>query len=215
MLNPKSKKNTTRKKKRLEDILGAEQRYTPLEITLEDGTLGSADMAAAAPFVTKCKCILVVATMLLLLPIIVYFILNKSGFEISIHPKQTPPPQENQPPTITGVAQPKQATVPSSSTSKTVSDEEQSPTQDEPIDNEDIPTQKSNKPQKTVANNEPNEQHDNNSSSSRSRPIPSLAKIDGLKCANDLNTNYDETFQYFHEPDASFCRESNIVRPVC
>ena len=126
MLNPKSKKKNKRKKKRLEDVLGAEQRYTPLEITLEDGTLGSPDAVAPLFCTNSCKCILFVTTMVLLLPVLVYIIVDKSGFEISIHPKQaSSPQQENEPPIIVGVAQPKQAVPPP--TSETLSDDEQPP----------------------------------------------------------------------------------------
>lgn len=204
MLNPQRKKKS-RRKRRLEDVLGAEARYSPLEIS-EDGTFGAHD--DAAPFWTKCKCILFGMTMVLMIPILVFVILDKCGFEISIHPKQESQP----PPIITGVAQPKQ--LPSSGENSS----NVKPPQEKPIDSKEETIEKSKSDKhtaKTVAN-EPSIHDKNKESSSRSsRPIPSLAKIDRLQCANDLNTNYDESFRYFHDPDASFCQVSKIVSIKC
>lgn len=204
MLNPQRKKKS-RRKRRLEDVLGAEARYSPLEIS-EDGTFGAHD--DAAPFWTKCKCILFGMTMVLLIPILVFVILDKCGFEISIHPKQESQP----PPIITGVAQPKQ--LPSSGENSS----NVKPPQEKPIDSKEETIEKSKSDKhtaKTVAN-EPSIHDKNKESMSRSsRPIPSLAKIDRLQCANDLNTNYDESFRYFHDPDASFCQASKISTCNC
>lgn len=218
MLNPKSKKKAGRTKRRLEDVLGAEQRYEPLEITLDDGSLASSHSShhgrswkGAAFFVST----------ILLLPLLVYYIFDKSGLVIVIDkraPTEAPTfslqQEEEDKPIITGVAEPKYDATSESSKEPPSSNNHASV--DEKVKGEESLAKKKSvvKQAKNDESPPPIPDTHNDQQAPPKNPIatiPSLIHADRMDCADNLNMKYDEIFQKFHQPGALFCRESSVI----
>lgn len=241
MLKPSNKKKKNSKKR---DVLGENQRYEPLEIAAEeneDGTVSFSSPHHSQPSMTRWKGAFFIST-ILLVPLLVYYIFDKSGLVIVIDKRpdaigtDDDAPlsfTESSPPIITGIQEPKHHSNPTNVTKpggvqwkKTHSMGKRNHNKKSNARQHAIKgNQKSNAggrhPNKPVMSTKNNtgtmsSPHDDTDKDNEAKTVSHRDwPSSDLECALDLTIDFEETMTRFHQPGISFCRTSSTVSKEC